>query len=753
MHDAPQVLASLWLDAEAQIRWAKSRPAERKALVRNNVLLFEARTMWREALTRVHGLSVRAPPALQSIVPFHRLLLEHRAPAGRALASDLTPGEALHMTNVAWKRWTALNLVSATSSWGPLLWPSLPSQQSKPQQQEAALFVSSTEFLFREWLNPFFVLRWTNLGRDALSKLLGQIGGYLERGRATPGEVQGTITSQASNRPLQQMTLNTFHLPGAGKAATASHFDQLEALRLARTTPTRTLRLMLPAPFHRDGDLAHAIARALPCLTLRKLATALHFHASCASQRAVVAAQARLQQASPQEARIQSILNSLRSVARADPAEPDSATLPQQVTGVAVDPLSAPLQSIARQVVAWATPRTTSSSANYGDVHAFELSVPRLRKFNTTEAQLLRRVRGYVLATAATASAAAAAHVDLVDARVFESTNDKDARRTRRPILWVLLPKDHDLYARARKHLATLRGGSIATPASSSADHVALRIAADARAIEGHVHRLLLGLLVQGLDGMESARAHLVEHTVLRKEANSECSAPRKSIEWAVEGRGLRLDDLFGFAFADAPRCCVDDMHELARVINIEAARFYLEEKMHSVMLEANAAPHRHHLGLLSDWMCATGDIAAVNRRGQTRSGASFFRKISFEDAPGEIADAGPFGKIDPRKGIIECLMTAGLPRFGTASIDVVAPEADSQAPAESRRQEREQQQQQPKQGAARFAFVPKTWAQMHAVTAAAKPPEFYDELLASSFADLPGSVQTTVHGRLLNAY
>lgn len=74
-----------------------------------------------------------------------------------------------------------------------------------------------------------------------------------------PGEMIGSIGAQSIGEPATQMTLNTFHMAGAGSALTGGVPRLKELINVATNLKTPSLRIFLEEQYRKREDIVHEV--------------------------------------------------------------------------------------------------------------------------------------------------------------------------------------------------------------------------------------------------------------------------------------------------------------------------------------------------------------------------------------------------------------------------------------------------------------------------------------------------------------
>jgi hypothetical protein len=120
----------------------------------------------------------------------------------------------------------------------------------------------------------------------------------------------------------------------------------------------------------------------------------------------------------------------------------------------------------------------------------------------------------------------------------------------------------------------------------------------------------------------------------------------------------------------DPYRTVTDDMHALASILGIEAARRFLIEEMTRILSAEGTYINPRHIALLVDAMTQTGEITSVRRDGIPRD-VGPTAKMMFEQAMDNAVQAAAFTEPDSMKSVSSAVMFGMLAKAGTGLVRV----------------------------------------------------------------------------------
>ncbi|MCK5626555.1 MAG: DNA-directed RNA polymerase subunit A' [Candidatus Bathyarchaeia archaeon] len=141
--------------------------------------------------------------------------------------------------------------------------------------------------------------------------------------------------------------------------------------------------------------------------------------------------------------------------------------------------------------------------------------------------------------------------------------------------------------------------------------------------------------------------------------------------EWIIRTEGSGLDVALNQPGVDKTRTISNNVHEVAEVLGIEAARNVLIKEAMSVLDEQGLDVDIRHVMLVADMMTNSGVVLQVGRHGISGEKSSTLAKAAFEITIPTIVDAAVKGTTDMLKGVAENVIVGRQVPMGTGLIDV----------------------------------------------------------------------------------
>lgn len=141
--------------------------------------------------------------------------------------------------------------------------------------------------------------------------------------------------------------------------------------------------------------------------------------------------------------------------------------------------------------------------------------------------------------------------------------------------------------------------------------------------------------------------------------------------EWVIRTEGSNLELTLETEGVDTARTTSNNMHEVAEVLGIEAARNVIIKEATAVLEEQGLDVDVRHVMLVADAMTASGEVLQVGRHGVSGEKASTLAKAAFEITIPTIVDAAIKGTRDTLRGVAENVIVGQQVPMGTGLIEV----------------------------------------------------------------------------------
>lgn len=147
----------------------------------------------------------------------------------------------------------------------------------------------------------------------------------------------------------------------------------------------------------------------------------------------------------------------------------------------------------------------------------------------------------------------------------------------------------------------------------------------------------------------------------------------REEEDWIINTIGSNLEEVLKIKEVDEKRTMTNDVHEVKKILGIEAARNLIISEALETMQEQGLDVNTRHVMLVSDMMCFNGDVRPIGRYGVAGAKASILARAAFEETIKHLVKASVRNEVDNFQGIFENVMIGQVIPSGTGMFDLIA--------------------------------------------------------------------------------
>jgi DNA-directed RNA polymerase subunit A' len=141
--------------------------------------------------------------------------------------------------------------------------------------------------------------------------------------------------------------------------------------------------------------------------------------------------------------------------------------------------------------------------------------------------------------------------------------------------------------------------------------------------------------------------------------------------EWVIQTAGSNLAKVIQIPGVDTGRIYTNNIHEVAQVLGIEAARATLIREVMGTLDEQGLEVDVRHIFVVADLMTSKGYLQQIGRHGIAGTKTSVLARAAFEITVPTLAEAAVRGESEELKGVTENVIV-GLPiPVGTGIVDL----------------------------------------------------------------------------------
>lgn len=152
---------------------------------------------------------------------------------------------------------------------------------------------------------------------------------------------------------------------------------------------------------------------------------------------------------------------------------------------------------------------------------------------------------------------------------------------------------------------------------------------------------------------------------------NEETGEINNKQEYIVTTAGINMISLRYIKHVDNNRCYSNEINTIYRLYGIEAARKSLIAEINKVFI-GDLKLNYHHLSILCDVMCNSGELVSIDRHGFGRMDTDPLSKASFERTVEMFVNSAVFGEVDKLQSVSSRLIMGRAIRCGTGFPEIL---------------------------------------------------------------------------------
>jgi DNA-directed RNA polymerase subunit A" len=171
---------------------------------------------------------------------------------------------------------------------------------------------------------------------------------------------------------------------------------------------------------------------------------------------------------------------------------------------------------------------------------------------------------------------------------------------------------------------------------------------------------------------LQKLKAKILKTHVKGVKGVSEVRVLKKDDEWIIHTLGSNYPKIFNIPGVDAAKSVSNNIHEIYKVLGIEATRQAIVEFASSTMKDGGLDVDVRHIMLVADIMTADGKIKAIGRYGVAGSKGSVLARANFEETIKHLTKAAIKAEVDTLDSIIENVIINQVVPVGTGMFKLV---------------------------------------------------------------------------------
>ncbi len=148
--------------------------------------------------------------------------------------------------------------------------------------------------------------------------------------------------------------------------------------------------------------------------------------------------------------------------------------------------------------------------------------------------------------------------------------------------------------------------------------------------------------------------------------------ARKEGDEWVIRTEGTNLEAVLTMDGVDYRRTISNDIHEVAEVLGIEAARTVIMRELKKVLDEQGLTVDPRHIMLVADVMTWSGRVKQVGRHGVAGEKESPLARAAFEVTVRNLVEAALRGEVEKFRSVVESVIAGKYVPIGTGMVELM---------------------------------------------------------------------------------
>ncbi|MEJ2770076.1 MULTISPECIES: DNA-directed RNA polymerase subunit A'' [unclassified Stygiolobus] len=176
---------------------------------------------------------------------------------------------------------------------------------------------------------------------------------------------------------------------------------------------------------------------------------------------------------------------------------------------------------------------------------------------------------------------------------------------------------------------------------------------------------------IDSITGLFKMREKILNSKIKGVKGIKRAIVQKKGDEYVIITDGSNVEGLTGIKGVDISKLQTNNIHEIAEIFGIEAARELIAREIKKVLDEQGLDVDMRHILLVADVMTRTGTVRQIGRHGVTGEKSSVLARAAFEVTVKHLLDASARGEVEEFKGVVENIIIGQPIRLGTGIVEL----------------------------------------------------------------------------------
>lgn len=198
------------------------------------------------------------------------------------------------------------------------------------------------------------------------------------------------------------------------------------------------------------------------------------------------------------------------------------------------------------------------------------------------------------------------------------------------------------------------------------------RIKGKVESIEVEGNSITLAVNAQDSSTLKRIRDKVLQTKIAGIRGIRKAVVQKQGDEYVIFTEGTNLEAVLLLEEVDATRTVSHDIHEVADVLGIEAARSMIIREIKTVLENQGLDVDIRHLMLVADVMTWDGRVRQIGRHGVAGQKASPLARAAFEVTVKNLVEAAYKGEVERFRGVVESIIAGKYIPVGTGYVELM---------------------------------------------------------------------------------
>lgn len=176
---------------------------------------------------------------------------------------------------------------------------------------------------------------------------------------------------------------------------------------------------------------------------------------------------------------------------------------------------------------------------------------------------------------------------------------------------------------------------------------------------------------VESINGLFKLRDKILNAKLKGIKGIKRAIVQKRGDEFVIITDGSNLSGVLGIRGVDTTRVETNNIHEVEKILGIEAARELIVKELKKVLDEQGLDVDIRHVMLVAEVMTRVGSVKQIGRHGVSGEKESVFARAAFEVTVKHLLEAASGGSLEEFRGVMENIIIGQPIKLGTGMVEL----------------------------------------------------------------------------------